>query len=130
MTAVDMQDASTALDAMEEIVALERAEPDEAQSAFKPTGTAPYMAPEQAEGQPGDARSDLYALGQMIAEIWGGKVPMRQGFGRLWQRGTSDGMPRAIEELVRCLLAQDPAQRSADLSYVAETLRRKRRERA
>lgn len=87
MTAVDMQDASTALDAMEEIVALERAEPDEAQSAFKPTGTAPYMAPEQAEGQPGDARSDLYALGQMIAEIWGGKVPMRQGFGRLWQRG-------------------------------------------
>jgi len=66
----------------------------------------------------------------MIAEVWGGKVPTRQGLGRLWQRDAPDGMPRAVEELLRSMLAPDPAQRTADLGYVAEALRRLRQETA
>ena len=104
--------------------------PAETDGTFAPPDTAPYAAPEQLEGQPGDPRADLYALGQMIAKVWGGEVPARQGLGRIWQRGTEDGMPRTIEELLRGLLAPDPAQRTADLGYVAAALRRQRQEMA
>lgn len=38
-------------------------------------GTPDYISPEQVEGKPGDARSDLYALGVMLYEMLVGKVP-------------------------------------------------------
>lgn len=38
-------------------------------------GTLAYMAPEQMAGEPGDERSDIYALGVMTAELLSGWVP-------------------------------------------------------
>jgi tetratricopeptide (TPR) repeat protein len=91
--------------------------------ALKHFGTPPYVAPEQAAGGAVDGRADVYALGQMVAEIWGGKLPAHSGLGRLWHKDTPDAMPRAIGELVGSMLEVDPARRASDLHAIAQALR-------
>lgn len=79
-------------------------------------GTISYMSPEQIQGQPVDARSDLFAFGIMLYEIISGRHP--------WPR------PSAIETLHAILhdelsLVDTNPMMSADLSAILGTLMRK-----
>ncbi len=85
-------------------------------------GTASYMAPEQALGQPVDARTDLYALGVLLYELTTGRVPFT-GDDPLTiisqhvhahvvpPRVLRMDLPRKLEAVILRLLAKDPNQR-------------------
>src|SRR6185503_8356989 len=68
-------------------------------------GTLPYMAPEQLEGRPADARSDLFAFGAIVFEM----VTGRRAYGAT--TFAMPGAPPALEHLVAVCLSKDPEDR-------------------
>ena len=85
-------------------------------------GTPEYAAPETAQGQPTDARSDLYSLGVVFYEMVTGAKPFvgDTPFITLQKHCTeaprppsaaAPGTPRPLEVMILRLLAKDPADR-------------------
>ena len=81
-------------------------------------GTPGYMAPEQIEGQPADARSDIFAFGCTLYELLSGRraFPGETIAAALAAAATTepkplDGAPQRLAELVRLCLRKDPARR-------------------
>jgi eukaryotic-like serine/threonine-protein kinase len=85
-------------------------------------GTAQYLSPEQAQGQPVDARSDLYSIGIILYEMLTGRVPFTgdsavsialkhvNEFPQPLRELRPDIHP-ALEAAVMRALSKDPAQR-------------------
>ena len=98
-----------------------------------PSGTLPYMAPEQAAGEVQliDARTDLYALGVVVSEALTGKLPYEARTPTALREQILFRPPVPVRSLVpdvpeavvaRCL-AKHPADRFGSAAELAAALR-------
>ncbi|HZZ80632.1 MAG TPA: protein kinase, partial [Gemmataceae bacterium] len=101
--------------------------------AGKIIGTPEYMAPEQAHGEPANARSDLFSLGTVLYTMCTGQKPFRGSsvmavLAALAQcdpkplRELAPSVPPALDKLVMRLLSKDPAWRPASAVAVQREL--------
>jgi TolB-like protein len=82
-------------------------------------GTPPYMAPEQLDALPADARTDIFALGSILYEMIAG----RRAFNRLDRSEPPPVKPPAIDKIIRRCLAKDPNARYQTASELGAALR-------
>lgn len=98
-------------------------------------GTLAYMPPERFNEHPGDARSDLYALGCVLHELLTGHTPFQPTgpvammTAHLTTPPTPPShhrseIPTTLDTLVLRLLAKDPADRPATAAEVHDILHR------
>ena len=88
-------------------------------------GTPAYMAPEQMAGKEVSVKSDIYALGLVLHEIFTGKPAFSDGSARTTPSSLSslvkDIDPAVERAIVRCL-EPDPVQRPSSALAVAAAL--------
>jgi serine/threonine-protein kinase len=96
-------------------------------------GTAAYIAPERALGQPGDARADIYSLGCLLYAMLIGQPPfggeisaaiLHQQINAAPRplREQRDGVSPALDALVLAMLAKSPQARPATVQAVRDEL--------
>lgn len=95
-------------------------------------GTLRYMAPEQVEGKPVDARTDLYALGLILFEMVTGTRPfasetaLASAMARVGAKppdpSTHTELPAGLSAIVMQCLAADPGRRPADAREVVRAI--------
>ncbi|QKW35018.1 protein kinase [Actinomadura sp. NAK00032] len=97
-------------------------------------GTPAYMAPEQYEGGPVDARTDLYAFGCTLYALLTGELPFGSAAPAVMMRRhltlepvppslRRAGIPAELDAVVLGLLAKNPADRPASAEDVMRCLR-------
>ena len=96
-------------------------------------GTAAYLSPEQARGEPTDERSDLYSLGVVLYEMLSGRppftgdTPVAVAYQHVQDPPTPlsravAGVPRALDNITMRLLAKDPEDRYSRAEHLREHL--------
>ncbi len=104
-------------------------------------GTANYMAPEVILGEPADERSDIYAVGVMMNEIFTGELPLKGDtsvqvcMAHVQSEPTPPSaiwpdIPPDLEAIILNCLAKDPANRYTDVSALLARLIQIRRQSA
>jgi serine/threonine-protein kinase len=96
-------------------------------------GTPEYMSPEQAQGHKLDFRSDVYALGILIYELFAGRVPFRGDtpVSTILKQindppplygPQSSAVPGALVPILRKALAKTPTERHRSVRELIEEL--------
>ncbi len=97
-------------------------------------GTPSYMSPEQAQGEPLDGRSDVYALGVMLYELAAGRRPfvsetpysiavMHVTMPPPSPREFEPGLSGEVERVIMRALSKNPQARFASGAELARALR-------
>jgi serine/threonine-protein kinase len=97
-------------------------------------GTASYISPEQASGQPAGPASDVYSFGVILFRMLTGRLPFSSTNAMELVRMHRDDppppladfradAPARLESLAAAALAKDPAERPADGSALLRELR-------
>ncbi len=96
-------------------------------------GTASYMPPEQASGEPVDTRADVYALGAILYHLLAGAPPYRGKNEEVLAQVTAGpppalalaaNMPRDLTSIVDKAMARDPADRYPSARELVDELKR------
>jgi serine/threonine-protein kinase len=96
-------------------------------------GTPVYMSPEQAQGERGDERSDIYSLGVIFYELVTGRVPFEADtpFGVIVKhmsepvpppRNLNPQLPDGVEQVILRALAKEPGARYKTATELTESL--------
>lgn len=97
-------------------------------------GTRSYMSPEQIRGRPLDARSDVYSFGCVLYELVTNKLPYTGvNPDELLNKHLRAGIPSVLvhnnqatnelNELIRRMMAKEPADRPASFSDMLKEFR-------
>jgi serine/threonine-protein kinase len=78
------------------------------------SGTPAYLSPEQRSGQEVTARSDIYALGVVLHEVFTGKRPSSDS--------SHPDLAPDVDRVIRRCLAEEPAKRPTSALQVAAAL--------
>jgi serine/threonine-protein kinase len=96
-------------------------------------GTPDYMPPEQAQGKPVDFRSDIYALGVVLYEIFTGRLPftgenaMQVVMNHIQKapprpRSVNPSLPEDLEEIILRSMDKAPEKRYQQVSEMLKDL--------
>jgi eukaryotic-like serine/threonine-protein kinase len=100
-------------------------------------GTASYLSPEQAQGQPVDARTDIYSLGCVLYEMLTGRPPFTGdspvsiAYKHVRENPVppsrlNDDVTQSLEAVVMKMLAKNPTNRYQTAAELLEDLERVR----
>jgi hypothetical protein len=95
-------------------------------------GTVAYMSPEQAAGQPLDARSDVFSFGIVLYELLAGRRPfaaandleLLKAIAHATPAPLPDGVPELLRLAVDKALEKEPADRYQTMQDLVADLRR------
>ena len=91
-------------------------------------GTLAYMSPEQAQGQPTDARSDIFSFGLVLYEMLSGRrafsgdTPMAVGAALIKEEPSALQASALLQEIVKRCLAKQLSTRYQTISEVKSAL--------